>query len=461
MPDSVDPLVRPLHLKDVAFFFLPLAFTAELMMVSHTIIHASLARWESPTESLAAFSIALSFHTIVSSPTVVAPFTMLSYLKDRGSAVQLFRFHGVLMLAPMAVTMLVALTPLGDWIFQYLLGASPAVAAQARQATFVLAWVHPLIALRSMANAVFMLNRRTIMITCGTLVRLLGLAAVLATLAPWLGGAAGGALSLVGCIFVETVFMLYLARRFLFALPPRSESPVTQREVWAFAWPLMISQMTEGSLAFAINVFIGRLAKPDLALAAFGVVRGLAMLLLSPLRNLAHTAQALVHGEAERKVMVRFTAIAVLTITTAILLLFWSPLRPVVLEGVMGLTGELNRYSIAGVQTIVLVPLFWGYAALFRGLLSAIRRTKAIGFSAALKLSAVVAAGSVTLVLPEANGTVVGIVALAAAFGSESLFLGWRLYTQRDPEAGPGLGEGRSGARSTEARGDSAARLDR
>ncbi|MEE8555288.1 MAG: hypothetical protein V3T00_05470, partial [bacterium] len=115
----------------------------------------------------------------------------------------------------------------------------------------------------------------------------------------------------------------------------------------------------------------------------------------------------------------------------------------------------------AGVRTIVLVPLFWGYAALFRGLLSAVRRTKAIGFSAALKLSAVVAAGSVTLVLPEANGTVVGIVALAAAFGSESLFLGWRLYAQRDPEAGHGLGKSRSGTRSTESGRDAAARLDR
>jgi Na+-driven multidrug efflux pump len=428
---------RPLALRDVAAFFLPLALTSNLMMVSHSIIHAAMARWENPTVSLAAFSAVFTFHTILSSPTVVAPYTMLAFLRDRGTLAPLVRFHGLVMLAPMLVMAAVAATPAGNWIFGALLGASPAVAAQARAAAWVFAMLHPIIAMRSMATSLFMLNRRTLAITLGTTVRMAALAALLFGLGRRMGGALGAASSLVGSIVIETLFMTFLARRSLRELPPAGPAATTHREMWGFAWPLMISQITEGSLAFVINVFIGRLARPDLALAAFGVVRGLAMLLLSPLRNLAQTAQALARTGPEQRVLLRFTGIAVGATALLIAILFWTGLRAAILDGVMGLQADLSRYCAPGVQAMLWVPLFWGYGALFRGLLSARRQTRVIGFSSAFKMAAVIAAGSSTLLLPDANGTVVGIAALAAAFAAESGLLGWHCLRSGAEAAAP------------------------
>lgn len=418
-------MTRPLALKDVTAFFLPLALTSNLMMVSHSIIHAAMARWENATVSLAAFSAVFTFHTILSSPTVVAPFTMLAFLRDRRAMAQLLRFHGLVMLAPMALMVAVAATPLGGWIFGDLLGASPAVAAQARQAAWLFALLHPIIAVRSLANSLFMIHRRTLAITLGTAVRLGSLAALIFVVGHRIGGASGGTVSLVGSIGIETLVMVFLARGYLRELPPAGPGAPTRREMWGFAWPLMFSQFTEGSLAFVINIFIGRLAQPDLALAGFGVVRGLAMLLLSPLRNLAQTAQTLARTRAEHGVMLRFTWFAVGVTSALIALLFWTGLRPAILDGVMGLREDLSRYCTPGVQVMLLVPLFWGFSAVFRGLLSGQRQTKAIALSAVFKMFAVVVAGSSTLLLPDANGTVVGISALAAAFGAESASLGW------------------------------------
>jgi hypothetical protein len=60
-------------------------------------------------------------------------------------------------------------------------------------------------------------------------------------------------------------------------------------------------------------------------------------------------------------------------------------------------------------------------------MLAAMRRTGAIAASAVMRLVAVTAVGSVTLVAPELNGAAVGVAAVGAAFLTEALILGLRL----------------------------------
>ena len=76
---------------------------------------------------------------------------------------------------------------------------------------------------------------------------------------------------------------------------------------------------------------------------------------------------------------------------------------------------------------MLIVVVFWGYASLLRGLLSAMRQTRAIGGSAVIRLLVVTAVGSVTLIAPEINGAAVGVAAIGAAFLAETLILGWQV----------------------------------
>jgi O-antigen/teichoic acid export membrane protein len=64
---------------------------------------------------------------------------------------------------------------------------------------------------------------------------------------------------------------------------------------------------------------------------------------------------------------------------------------------------------------------------LFRGLLSAMRKTQVIAGSAMIRLLVVIAVGSVTLIAPDLNGAAVGVAAIGSAFLAEVLILGWRL----------------------------------
>jgi Na+-driven multidrug efflux pump len=206
--------------------------------------------------------------------------------------------------------------------------------------------------------------------------------------------------------------------------------------MWTFSWPLMITQITENGVPLVINFFLGRLANPDLALAAFGVVNALKSLVASPLRNMVQTAQALVHSRHDMQVMLRFAHRVTLVYVMLVGIMFYTPLRDVILSRIMGLPDTLASYATPGVQMALLVVIAWGYASLFRGLLSAMRRTGAIAGSAVMRLVVVTLVGSITLIAPNLNGAAVGVAAVGAAFLTEALILGLRLiYCNR--ETGP------------------------
>jgi Na+-driven multidrug efflux pump len=410
--------------------------STELHQLSHSLVHAFLARLGDATITLAAFSIAFAFNTTCSGIISVGVQAAMSYVTDKRSFWRIARFYFAISLAPFIVIEAVVLTPLGDWLFGVMMGASPETTRLAKLAAAVMGlWIFPN-QVRNIATALCMMHRRTLPISYATIIRLVSQALMLLVLPFWMEGAVAGAASLVACMAVEALYMYWVSRAYYDELPAEGGEQVSYRHVWAFSWPLMVTQVTENGVSFVINFFLGRLANPDLALAAFGVVNALSSLVASPLRNMVQTGQALVHSRHDMQVMLRFAHRVTLVYVALVGILFFTPMRDVVLSGIMGLPGTLANYAAPGVRMVLLVVVVWGYASLFRGLLSAMRRTGAIAGSAVMRLVVVTAVGSVTLVAPDLNGAAVGIAAIGAAFLTEALILGLRLvYCLR--EAGP------------------------
>jgi len=408
-------------------FFLPLIISTELHQLSHSLVHAFLARLGDATITLAAFSIAFAFNTTFSGIITVQVQAAMSYVTDKRSFWRIARFYFVLALVPLFAIEAVALTPLGDWVFGVMMGASPEATRLAKLASAVMGlWIFPN-QIRNMATALCMTHRRTLPISYSTIIRLVSQALMLMVLPFWMEGAVAGAASLVGCMTVEALFMYWVSRTYYAELPAEGGEQPSYRHMWAFSWPLMITQVTENGVPLVINFFLGRLANPDLALAAFGVVNALTSLVASPLRNLVQTAQALVHSRGDLHVILRFAHRVTLVYVVLVASLFYTPMRDVILTRIMGLPATLSSYATPGVQMVLLIVVVWGYASLFRGLLAAMRRTGAIAGSAVIRLMVVTAVGSVTLIAPNLNGAAVGVAAVSAAFLAEALILGWRL----------------------------------
>ena len=431
-----NPQLRPhLRLRDCYAFFAPLVLMVELNMISKSAIHAFLARTAAPDVTLAAFNAGFTFYYAITSATEVIVALSLAYLKSRRDLWRVIGFTALVLAGPWTLALCAVFTPLGAVVFGEWFSLSAQGQVEARWTVGILALSAPVLLMRGTAFALLMLNRKTIIITCSTFVRLASLGLSLLVLPLWLEGAAIGAGALVFCMAAETVFAWFFAWRYLAALPEgRTDDGAdagrgggTYWGYWRFAWPLIVNSSAEMGVIFAINLYLGRLNESELAIAAFGVIHGLVSLLMGPMRNLAQTAQTLVARREDVRVMLVFTAQLIAGFMVLALLLFQTPLRDVILRDVMGLTPELAAYCEPAMGMAFAMAAFWACTALFRGLLAKARTTTSLAAAGVLRVAAAAAAGTVSLAWPEVNGGVLGVGAWVLSYAVETALSGWRL----------------------------------
>jgi len=405
---------------------------AELHMLSHAVISAFLARMPDPEPILAAYSMAFYLHATLGSPIWACQFVAISYIKDRASVIRLLIFSAQTFVLVGWFWAIVALTPLGITFFGVVFGASEAVAREAQICMIVSTLIVPCVFFRSLGYALLMLNRRTTLVTLGTLIRLIGLFGILAVLQGRTSGPLVGMAALTACIAIESVYAVIVARKYYLDLPVSSEPPPTYKELWRFGWPVMLMQAAESGVAFTASFFLGRLLRPELALAAFGVLDGMVRVLLGPLRNLTQAVQTLTRNRADTRVIGKFALHLAVLFSLAMCVFQIEIVRRLALEDVMGLPPSMAEYIAPALLLTPLLALCMTAAAFARGQLLASRKTAAIAVASGARILSVGVVGTIALSLSDANGAVIGVSALIAAFATEAAILGGRvLYAER------------------------------
>lgn len=419
-------------IREAYGFFAPLIFMAELHMLSHAVISAFLARMPDPEPILAAYSMAFYLHATLGSPVWACQFVAISYIKDRKSVIRLLVFSVQTFALVGWAWALIALTPLGIVFFGMVFGASEPVAVEAQKCMIVSTLIVPCVFFRSIAYALLMLRRRTTLVTLGTLIRLIGLFGILAALQDRASGPLVGMAALTACIAIESVYAVIVARKYYLDLPASGEPPPSYKEMWRFGWPVMLMQAAESGVAFTVGLFLGRLVQPELALAAFGVLDAMMRVLLGPLRNLTQAVQTLTRGRADAPVIGKFAVHLAILFGLAMCVFQIDVVRLYALENVMGLPRSMADYIAPALALSPLLALCMTAAAFARGQLLASRRTNAIAAASTARILAVGAVGAIALSMSDANGAVVGVSSLIAAFATEAAILGGRvLYAER------------------------------
>ena len=408
-------------------FFLPLIFMTELNAISKSVIHAFLARLPLATTSLAGFNVAFTAYFACSSATEVSYLVTISWLRDRRCIFPLLRFFCLITTGPLALALAVAFTVAGDWLYGGLFGASPDAVREAKLATFVFSLSAPFLIARALTFGVLMINRRTMLISWSTLARLASLGGSLVVLPRFVSGAAAGAAALVTCMAVEAIVSWLFAARYFQALPAVAGPAPRIRELWRFAWPLMLNSSAEMGTVFVISIFLGRLLDPDLALAAFGVVHGLTGLMMSPMRNLLHTAQTLARTAADRAALRRFAVQVVVVFALIAVGLFDTPVSHVVLGRLMGLSPELEAACAPAMRFAFVMAAAWGFSALLRGFLAGARRTGSLALTGVGRLAVAALVGVFALAANDLDGAVLGLTAWFAGYAAEAAYLAFRL----------------------------------
>jgi hypothetical protein len=190
----------------------------------------------------------------------------------------------------------------------------------------------------------------------------------------------------------------------------------------AASWLLMSVELP------ALSAVIARLAAPEINLAAYGgVVEPISLIIEAPIIMLLAGSTALSKDWASYIKVGRFMMITSLILTTFHVLVAFTPLYYVVVEGIIGVPQEIVEPARIGLR--IMTP--WTWAIAFRrfnqGVLIRFDHSRAVGMGTFIRLSAdglVLAAGYLIGTIP---GIVVGTSAVIIGVISEATYIGLRV----------------------------------
>jgi hypothetical protein len=362
---------------------------------------------------------------------------------DRPSLATVRRFvllFGSILVAGLAS---LALSPLGDWMIEGLHGIDRQLGTMVRIALFWLA-PYPLVKGMAQLHAGLLLRvRHTEVVSYATLVNLavsIGAVFILVGL-PWVH-AEPIRLPIVVIyvgLAVELTILLAGVRRYVSAtlpatLPSNSEQIggewLTFGAIVRFFWPLALIMLIQELSRPVINLFVARGPNPTEALAILAVIYTLGRIPYGWLNEIRNLATAFREEPGSDRRIRRFAVGCGLVSLAMMLVLFWTPLRTVILEEWIGVPPALA----AGAR--VPLMLFTGFStavtarAYFHGIGLVEHRTAAMAPSAPARLAAIVAT---LTVLPwlGVTGATLGVAALLMGFCMEAATVWWGVRGQQ------------------------------
>ncbi|MBM4428792.1 MAG: hypothetical protein FJ026_00405 [Chloroflexi bacterium] len=214
-PVLVDPAnCPPMDYRRLLYFYLPLAGTDMMRVLSRPVTSAGIARAANSALSLAAWPIASGLSGLLSSSVMALQEVVLARIDRAGSQRKLALFSAAVGLALTGLLGLLIVTPLARWYFGVLLGVPADVAAYAVPAVLILVPTPLLLAGRNLFRGLFISRRRSGLVQLGMFVNLFSLAAFL-----WLGlrmdnlqGVMLAAWATVGAEVLEVALLQWLMR---------------------------------------------------------------------------------------------------------------------------------------------------------------------------------------------------------------------------------------------------------
>jgi progressive ankylosis protein len=418
------------HYLRFSRFMLPLAITAVVFELGSQVLNGGMARTPRATETLAAYGLAWGLILFATSPLAQAKELGLALVDSPAALVKVrsfVMFCGVLLMGALGA---LTLTPAGDWVIEGLHGIDPGLGATVRTALF---WLMPFPLLKSLAlfyTGLLLRMRRTAIVGYATISSLT--ASILAVfillplpyvqrepiLLPIL-------VTYVG-VAVELSIILWGSRRhrtLLYRAAGPDATPLRYREIMRFFWPLALIMIVQEFSRPLVNLFVSRGPDATAALAILAVVYTLGRIPYGWLNELRNLAPAFRDEPEGRAALPRFALACSLVSLAFMVLLFWTPLRDLILQGAIGVSAELAAqarvplYLFAGFSIAVTIRAYYHGEGLVE------RRTRAMAPSAPARFLAVLAT---LLLLPWAGitGATLGVAALLAGFCMEA-FVVW------------------------------------
>ncbi|MFQ5538006.1 MAG: hypothetical protein ACE5GJ_11220 [Gemmatimonadota bacterium] len=410
---------RPLSLRSIFFFWVPLAATWLMIATEGPFLAAVIARLANPEFNLAAHGVAFAFAVLIESPVIMLLSASTALVTDQENFRRLRNFSRGLNLATTLILLLVLIPPVYRFVMVTLVGLPEEVA----RLTYGALWLYlpwpAAIGYRRFLQGVLVRRGRTRLVAYGTVVRLLSMStgAIVGGWVLHLQGAWTGALALATGVVGEALAVRIMSadtvREVLATPPDEGETPMSYRRIFSFYLPLALTSLIGLAVHPLLTFFMGRAVRPVASLAVFPVVQALSFIFRSMGLSFQDVAIALM-GERRQHLpeVGRFGLLLAFATTAGLAAVAFTPLAHVWFITVSGLTEELTQVALPPTRVIVLLPALSVLLALQRAILVKGRRTRPITAASAIEVSMV----AVLFILFGFGFDWVGVTAAFSAF---------------------------------------------
>lgn len=422
--------------RNVFLFWLPLFASWLLMTAEGPIVSATINRLPNEVIMLAAMGIVVSLSVMIESPIINLLATSTALVKDRATFLLMRRFTIHWMVFLTAVTVLIAFTPVFDWVVVGLLGAPPEVAMWVKPGMKILTFWSAAIAWRRFLQGVLIRFGQPGKMAWGTALRLAtsGGVAIVLGMASSLPGVVIGATALMAGVVAEALFATWSVRPLLHnqlspsaaaAAPPSVHTPLTYSQLFWFHLPLAATSLMILLVQPLITSSLAKLDNPIPSLAAWPVMFQILLMVRAAAFALPEVVIALTDGPTTFVPIRRFTMNIALAVTLFMALFVFSPLAHYYIYVVQDMTEAVGALAQSSLVLYLLFPGMTAVTMWLRGMLIHGRQTKDVNAAMVVNLlvTAVVLGIGVQLQLP---GLPTAAAALNMAVFVELLVLSWR-----------------------------------
>ena len=415
-------------------YWLPLQATWLMMAVEGPFVAAIIARLADPKINLAAFGVATSLAWIVESPIVMMLSASNALVQDKIAFRRLRRFSNVLNAAVTAIMILLLLPPVFRWIARGLIGLPEDVARLSAQSMIFLILWPAAIGYRRFYQGILIRGGKPRGVAWGTVVRLSTMAAtgVVLALAVRLPGACVGGGALGIGVLAEAAASRFMARGLVRRLRNQSDEEcafgraLTLDKISRFYVPLAMTSFLSFSVHPLTSFFLGRSRMPIESLAVVPVIMGLAFIFRTGGIAVQEVVIALAGDRGEHKILLRRMAGTIgLAGTLGMAAVVFSPLAPVWMGKISGLSPDLAGFALLPARLLVLLPFLEAVLAYRRGILVRARDTNPIAAAVLVQIAMVAAVFWLTVGPLGMIGATAAGIALTAGYlgGNGTLFV--------------------------------------
>ena len=396
------PKSQPVTNRDVWKTWYPLALSWLMMGIELPLLSAVVARLDNPEVNLGAYGgVVFPLALLIEAPIIMLLTASTKLSRDLVSYRKLWRFMMIAGGGLSALHLLVAITPLFDWLVGGLLGVEPDILEASRLGMIIMTPWTWAIAHRRFNQGVLIRFGRPRAVTWGTLVRLVADVTVLLicyTLTkridlPELGIIAATAAVSAGVV-AEAVYAAWIVRPVVRDVLPTvkpSDPPLNRKRFLSFYVPLALSPLLGLAAQPMLTAGISRMPSPTESLAILPALNGFTFLFRSISLAFLEVVVALVERPGGYAALRRFVWRAALGVFFLQLLIVATPLAKGWFSTVSGLDTDLAKLASQAVWAALTLAATGFGNSLFQGVLVHSNKTRSVTESVVMFLVVIVA----------------------------------------------------------------------